>query len=96
MKVHVGVGLGLTICKQMTKLLGGDISFQSEYRKGSVFSFSIQNHQGAKITPSSPEKKEEQSIIHTNAPSCLKSFQTVDRLPSFQSSRIFFEEVFVK
>ncbi len=36
-----GTGLGLTICKKLTDLMGGHISVSSEPDKGSTFSFSI-------------------------------------------------------
>jgi len=38
---YSGLGLGLSICKGIVKLLGGDIWMESEVNKGSVFSFCI-------------------------------------------------------
>lgn len=36
-----GAGLGLSISKKIVELLGGNLSVQSKYNKGSVFSFSL-------------------------------------------------------
>ncbi|MDD5360906.1 MAG: PAS domain-containing sensor histidine kinase [Ignavibacteria bacterium] len=36
-----GTGLGLILCKEMVDKHGGEITFESEYKKGSVFSFTL-------------------------------------------------------
>jgi signal transduction histidine kinase len=40
-RVYEGTGLGLYLCRKLLSIMGGEISVESEYGKGSRFMFSL-------------------------------------------------------
>lgn len=46
-KENDGTGLGLALCKKLSKLMGGDVKVKSEYQKGSTFTFTIKASESA-------------------------------------------------
>lgn len=57
-----GVGIGLAVTKELTELLGGQITVTSQIKKGTIFTLTLPIHNDAPIT-----KTEEREITYSNA-----------------------------
>ncbi|WP_317933917.1 hybrid sensor histidine kinase/response regulator [Sporosarcina aquimarina] len=72
-----GVGIGLTICKQLVELQGGTISVESSLENGATFSFTLP------LT-----KSEERPCIPSKAVQVLKSTEYLDPYPILEDSNV--------
>ncbi|RXZ81760.1 response regulator [Paenibacillaceae bacterium] len=80
-----GIGLGLSICKQLVALHGGDLQVQSEKGKGSVFSFSLPL---AASTDQAASSEQEKSVHTTEAEPLLMQEAAAGIQNSIQTSHL--------
>ncbi len=76
-----GSGLGLSICREYTKMLKGDIRVESESERGSTFYVNIPNQIQANLTQSNPELTRKNGKLAI--PSGLKIIVAEDDKTSF-------------
>jgi PAS domain S-box-containing protein len=72
-KTYGGTGLGLSLCRRLVELMGGNMSFQSIPGQGSTFSFVIPLHDAALPTSEPPSIRPTASDMKQLAPHSLES-----------------------
>jgi signal transduction histidine kinase/CheY-like chemotaxis protein len=81
-RAYQGIGIGLTIANSLVKLLGGNLSLDSEVGKGSTFSFTLSIEQ----EESSKEIDKSSSLIALYAPKEVNENRAYKHLISYLSS----------
>lgn len=73
-----GTGLGMTICSNLVKLMGGTISVESELEKGTCFTIELPFH--LPLTSDSYEKLPELRVLFVddNAETCIEITRTME------------------
>ncbi|THF82151.1 ATP-binding protein [Cohnella fermenti] len=77
-----GIGLGLSICKQLIELQGGTISAESALDRGSTFSFTLP------VAASLPEHSAETAAAATEVAAAMTEWPTVSESPAHAIDRI--------
>jgi signal transduction histidine kinase/DNA-binding response OmpR family regulator len=81
-RAYKGIGLGLTIANRIVKLMGGNLSLESEVGEGATFSFTLSIKEEKKL-----EKKDKDSFsIAIYAPEDIHSNKAYKHLVSYLSS----------
>ncbi|TIH19367.1 response regulator [Marinifilum sp. JC120] len=76
---HQGAGLGLSICKQLVKLMGGNIVIESELGKGTTIYFCINFENASRPDKLSPQT-EEQPKLKGKLKVLLAEDETISRI----------------
>jgi len=77
-----GTGLGLALCKELTDLMGGDISVKSDFGKGSTFIFTVRVRPSNKkrVIPQISNKPKQVLILDDQTVSIVAVSQYLERL----------------
>ncbi|WP_370262053.1 PAS domain S-box protein [Limnobacter sp.] len=73
-----GAGLGLSICKSLVELMGGNIWVESGLGQGSIFHFTVRC-----VSPEYTIRQEDEQPLKLSAP--IEDTQTVEQTPSTQT-----------
>lgn len=82
-----GTGLGLSICRQLVELMGGNVYLESEYGKGSIFSFDIWVKLPENCKNSSGQESDSQPVFGDGENSLLDKLYSLTKEKNSESVR---------